>query len=376
MRSRRSQQIDVVRALSVIAIALFHSAGFGSLLAQPVNVALFWQDVAQTMTGARLPVVFALSGYLTSARVSRGWRGDAGRRSATRVLMFLYIYALWLALAGLLGILVGGDRPGWTILSIQHFARLLVEPVSFLWFIWALAAWSFLAPTLARLDQRVVAVALVGLSVWAANHDTIYPTIAYYGLFHMLGVWARPILERHPARVGPSATAAALVALVVLQQVFLGLSPSLWSGGLRVVRDVVGICCVIGVARLLCRMRWVPVGLAWVGRRTLSIFVLHYLLLALILRVPAVVDALNGTLAPIAPLVLTVTVVLASIALYEACLVIRAGWLFDLPGPVRAALGGRASSAPSTNHPGGPEARRVAVAPVRGRSRRGRRGTR
>jgi hypothetical protein len=337
--SRRSQQIDVVRALSVIAICLFHSAGFGSLLTQPVDVALFWQAIAQTMTGARLPVIFALSGYLISARVSRGWRGDAGRRSATRVLMFLYIYTLWLALAGLLGMLVGGHRPGWTILSTSHFAQLLVEPVSYLWFIWALAAWSFLAPTLAWLDQRVVAVALVCLSVWAANQDSIYPSIAYYGLFHMLGVWAHPILTRHPFRVGPSATAVALVVLVVLQQVFLRLSPSLWSGGLRVVRDIVGICCVIGIARLVCRLPWVPAGLAWVGRRTLSIFVLHYLLLALILRVPAVVGALNGALTPIAPLVLTAAVVLASIGIYQACLAIRAGWLFDLPRPVRVAFG-------------------------------------
>jgi len=337
--SPRIQQIDVVRALSVIAICFFHAVAFGfGMFKPPLDIAVIWQQIAYGTTGARLPVLFALSGYLTSARVRRGWRGAAGRQSAARVLTFFYIYAVWLSLSALLGAVVGGDRAGWTILSVQHFAQLLVEPVSHLWFIWALAAWSLLAPALARFDPRTVAVALLGLSVWTANIDTIYPTIAYYGLFHMLGVWAYPILSKHPTRIRPWALALAVAGVVGLHQVFLAVSPAWWTGGIRVARDLAGICAVIGVAGLLCRLLWAPAGLAWVGRRTLPIFILHYLIMSLTPRFPLVVDALSGVLLPVAPLIVTVVVILISIGIYEACLAMRAGWLFDLPRPLRAAV--------------------------------------
>lgn len=348
---------DVAKGACILLVVLHHVIGKQvdpmALLApggvEPVAAA--WYDLTYALKPVRMPLFFLISGFLAVSTLTRPWPAVVLRLAAPA-----YLYLAWLAVLSAVLLLTPAlvtDR----VTSLVDLATDLVLPSSALWFLWALAAYLVVARVTRGLPTWVVVgsagvltVAAGALPIEATNREAALAHLVFF----LVGVRAPDLVRRLaerpvplPAAVGAYAAAVAVVQLagvprapVLLLLAVLGLPLGL-SASARLGRLGVG--------------RW----LGWLGRRTLPVYLLHLPVIGVLVQlspqaplpvagpvVPGgalgavgVGDVVAAAVAVVYPLLVTLLVTAASLAVHHLLRRTGLGWLFALPAPLRRALG-------------------------------------
>lgn len=300
----------------------------------PVPIPGVWGSLGDQLLTLRMPLFFTISGMFAVGAYHRAWRVVA----CSRIAKFLYLYLLWMlvhtaALWGMPDFDTASPR------SIGQFVEMFTITPPNVWYLYALALYFTLAKAARRLPWPVLTAAAGILAIVTAAE--LIPTPGNRGsllqnfVFFLLGLHLRPHIERLADRANWRRLAVAACAYV------LALAGMAVSGTQRLPGVWPAVCVVavafgVTAAPLVAQQRFVGDGLAWLGRRTLPIYVIHLPLVAVVhlLLVDLVSEA--GTvvqicLALVLPVVVSGAVVAACLGLER--LLHRAGmtWLFDLP---------------------------------------------
>lgn len=332
--------VDVARGFVVVMVVVMH-VGIYHYLPMTTGEASngFWTQISSVLQVLRMPSLLILSGWLAGSRVRAGLGSARTRRS---IYANAYLYALWLAIYVAVAMALGADEMAQAPTPDTYLAQLLT-PYSTLWFLAALAWYTTLLAALRRLPAPLVVAGLFALG-WASTviwpvEVGLWANIPHMAVYFAIGVHARPAIEaigRHPLL----ALAGGVVTATLAAEVLGGFRESgLPSYPATVVQSLAGVAAVFGAASLATRhAERLTRPIAWVGRRTLSVYALHYLAIMAISTVEsgplyaadrALLDSEAGRWAY--PVVATAVIVLAAVGLKELCERIGLGWLFAMP---------------------------------------------
>lgn len=339
--------VDVAKGLCILLVVLHHAVVKDLAVQAPpalAPVADAWAAVTMALKPVRMPLFFVLSGLVAAGAVTRPW--SQARR---RVLSPYYLYVVWLVLQGAF-FSVERLLPMNRTQDLAELAGDLVWASTGLWFLYALAVYFALARLLSRFPRErvlLVAAAVSALSGLVPTEAWNRTSVLFHFTFFALGALAPDLVRRVADRVGdrargllPRLAVLYLALVVLLPLVHLPRTVDL------LVASAVGVPLGIGLCVRLARG---PAAehLAWIGRRTLPVYVLHAPLLALALHLPEPLRVsplgrgyLGWLEAAAYPVVLTVLAVGAALALHAGLQRAGASALFALPQ--RPAAGRRA----------------------------------
>jgi len=281
--------VDAARALCVLAVVVLHTTI--SLLAvfEPDPLDMAWRRIVDAMTPFRMPALSLLSGLLLASRVRAGLGNLRARAS---VALSAWLYVLWLAVFLIVALAVGSSiwlgqfGYGKTGDSLASFVDQLVLPRTVLWYVAALAIWSTILAAMRRVPPAAVLIVLAALSIASfslpTNGAEQYSNMIRYFVFFAVGVYAADRICNLIQR-SPWVTALVAAGVFIATALASSFGPSeRVDDVLTVPRDIAGAMIVMLLAVALCRLPGVGRGLAWVGRRTLPIYVMHAIVLDLL----------------------------------------------------------------------------------------------
>ena len=288
-----------------------------------------WHDLTYALKPVRMPLFFAVSGFFAASAVARPWRS-----SWRRIVSGYYLYVVWL------GVYVGvysleREIPANRVVSLADLFGELAWAASSMWFLYALAVYFVVAKLFRGVPPAVVVGAAAALSVSVSalgieenNRFSVLVHLVYF----LAGASYPQVLRRI---AGLRLSAAALAGLVLA---YAGAAAVVLYSGLpwsptAFAASMIGIPLGILLAVRVSGSR-VGHGLAWVGRRTLRVYVLHLIVLVVLVQLPLALGERGalGLLAALGyPVLMTGLVVLACFGLHEALVRLRCGWLFALP---------------------------------------------
>ncbi len=349
----RTAWVDVAKGISIVLVVLQHV--LLSLVPQG------WapeaaQSVSAVFTSQRMPLFFLASGIFVARILAGPWR----RLLERRVAFFAWLYVLWCVLRYVWFALLahGTSLASWP--SPWSVVTELWLPASALWFIYALALFSVVGratrsvPAPVRVGGAAVLSALVG-SGTVGVESYAWRVMAINLVFFLLGADASEPIRRVAAAlsrgraVGLALVATAgFIALAILLRFHGGAA----IPGMRLATSIVALVAGVALAVAIAGTR---VGNLpqWLGARTLDVYLLHGLLLALLVRLGTAVHPGGvGRVVGVA-LVLATTgvVVLACLGAARGLRAVAAGWLFappwaggrdrrrSAPGALRESLG-------------------------------------
>ena len=266
---------DFAKATCICLVVLTHvvtksTDEFGS--GSPAEI---WGIFVEALQPIRMPLFFAISGYLAAKYVDVSLRITFRRRVATNY----YIYALWTTLYSFMFVILPAISA--SPASIQEYALALVLGYSSIWYLFALAAY-FTVTILLRQYVRITIAFAAILSVAA-------PLIPAYGNTESIlqNFFFFAVCAYYPSIIGwsvkvSSGVLAGVTAIFILAapaQVVLFDShlPLLWFAT-SVAGVIAGIRWCVICARGSWSRRW-----SNIGRKTLGIYLLHLPLLAIVL---------------------------------------------------------------------------------------------
>lgn len=322
---------DVAKGVCILLVVLHHvtTKHYAPLVAEGLGpVEGVWVGLSSVLKPVRMPLFFLVSGFFAARLVQRPWTDVRAR--AVRL---GYVYVVWLVLLwGVFSLevtLPTNRTQGWLELLLD-----VVYASTGLWFLYALVLYTVLAAALRHLPPAVV----VGVAVVVSSAASFLPleetnrvSVLFHFTFFALGAYA-PDLVRRVAGAGLSLRAL-VAAYVCLSLLLVPLDPP--RSIELVLLSLVGLPAGLTAAVALSRVPRVAEPLAWLGRRTLPIYVLHMVVIAGVQHSGVVL----GEGRTVASFVLTLTYPLLLTGLVVAgCLVTHAlatrhglGFLFALP---------------------------------------------
>lgn len=283
----RLPYLDVARGLCVLAVVLVHVGYFHvfPLAGDPAGRPLLktWEVFnSEMLSEVRMPLLLLVSGWLAGSKIRAGL-GSSKTRWA--VLGNVHLVIVWTILYALVERLVA-PGPALTATSaaesVPAVLREIVHPTfGPLWFVHLLAITTVFLCLTRRLPPALVLGALL-LVGWAVSWRTGDPAGLPRAVFFAVGFFIGP---KVPTLIGSRRVLlGAGVATVVL-----GAAAALLSPPLRYPVEVaacIPVCVlVLALAAWATRTRalhLVTTPLAWVGRRTLGVYVLHWPLIGLL----------------------------------------------------------------------------------------------
>lgn len=321
---------DVAKGLCIVLVVLWHVVTKHAIDvpgAGPVTEA--WATLNAQLLPLRMPLFFLISGMFAGRAVQAvdraSWRRRAGR--------LLAVYVIWvLVQTAVLALTPDFDTAratdGWELL-----AQLTISPTN-LWYLLALAGYLAIArltrdlPTafVLPLAFAVAAFAAAGLVPDLGNLWQVVQNL----FFFLAGLRLRDAVERFAASTGIRRALFLMVAFAGATAVVGVLGMRQWPGVWPVLA-IVAVACGVAMCALLDRyVAVVARPLRWIGQRTLPIYVLHMIPLALI---DAALRASGWRAIPaveaIGPIVLTAVVIALCLALHAVLVRLRLGVLFD-----------------------------------------------
>lgn len=321
-QAERLGWVDAAKGISITLVVLFHAT---LVDATPPDSGPWWVLNAVFAT-LRMPLFFLASGLFAGSVLRRSWpevlRG--------RVLLLVYVYALWVTLRQAFFGLVDGR------LDLTWRSYLL--PDSDMWFLYVLAVFFVVARALSPVPVGLQLAAAAGVSLVVSSLEwDVYrldEMLAYFVFFLAGCHWSGAIRER-AARVGWYRTAgvwgAFLVASVAVAAADLGTVPPF-----RFLLSVAALAAGVTLAVVLARFSSGRL-MGYLGRITLPIYVLHALVITVTVRL---LNALGWDVqaALVGPLLLAAVSLAASVALYQPLQ--RVPGLFATPRWLGRAVGG------------------------------------
>ncbi|MFT4264607.1 MAG: acyltransferase [Nocardioides sp.] len=335
---RRDATFDIAKGLAMVAIVLGHvNRGLGA--AGMVSTSSWWYEILDTGLYLVHLCVFA---FVAGLFVERGVRRSRGEYLRARIGQAVYLYLLWSVLQRATGILAGGAANDAPVVSDLY--RFWVPPGQLWFFGWlciAAVAGAVLEPWRGR-AHRGATVVVIALScvVWGWNGHYVgtwgIALLAPYLVGVLLGV------ERVQRALSAS-VAWRCVATIGCALVFAALLPELPTpprpGGPVHTHDLVSgvlggiLASAVGTAGIViaCAFvaEWRAFGwLAFVGKRSLEIFVAHITVTA---SVRSALRAVGVHNLPVHYVVATVAGVVAPLLLAALLEQLRLPFFFTAP---------------------------------------------
>ena len=278
---------DVMRAACVCLVVVFHvELWVVETTGLPVvgDTSRWWDLAHGIMDRFLMPGLFLLSGMLVSRGLLTSGRTRIDTTSVRRAISSYYLYVVWLAVYWAVFAAAVAVRPSTSayphaFTSATDAVQQLVAPATSLWYLFALACYALVMIVIVRLHVPALVVILAagalavlirGWDVWAAER------IGFNFVFFVVGVYLAP----HAAAFArlrwwwlfPAAGAFVLVTVA-------GTLADLTSSVFAVVARLATVPIVVVVCVLASRVAPLARLGAFVGQRTLSVYVLHPLLL-------------------------------------------------------------------------------------------------
>lgn len=309
---------------------------------EPVEDA--WRGLTFALKPVRMPLFFVVSGLFTASAVSRSWRS-----SGRRIVSGYYLYVLWL---GVYVVVYRLEReiPANRVNGVADFFGELIWAASSMWFLYALVVYFVVAKALRGLPPALVVAAAATLSMavsgFGIEENNRYSVLAHL-VFYLVGAYYPQVLRRvADLRLrGPAVVGLALLYAAATVVVFhSGLPSSLTA----FVASVIGIPLGITLA-VRCVGTRIGTGLAWMGRRTLQVYVMHLAVLVALVQLP-LASGETATLGLVTalgyPLAMSAVVVVGCLALHRVLVRLGLGWLFALPAVIDRRLASAAEASP------------------------------
>jgi uncharacterized membrane protein YcfT len=329
--------VDLAKGVAIFLVAMHHSSIYErSIFSMGVENGLIWSKAELVFYNVRMPLFFLISGFLAS--------GIASRRKDSRIrfdasLSLTYVYFLWSLILLLLVPNWPNDGVAQSIGWRQIGATLLGDSLA--WYLWAIVM-SFFAACLTRRLPILAVLPLafvIGVLLQTYGHmiGGRLETLGRLLPFYMLGIRCPNIILAVATKRKSKAIMAILLAYILLQHDFT----SLWDD---YVRDLLGLAIGLMTAAWAAnRYPRVSARLAWLGQRTLPVYVMHFPIVAML---GGMAVRHLGTMRPDHPLAIAFTPLLAalsvclSLALYSGLRRMGFGWLFTIPrgSQIRASL--------------------------------------
>ena len=269
----RLDWIDAIKGFSILLVVLFHATYF----ARPYDwYGALPDDIMSAMRSMRMPLFFMVSGYFFLRRADRPW----GWWAKNRIAPFLYLFLIWT----LIWAAVEAAGPWERMATTSDFLLAFIDPNAGPWFILALAIYPVVMKLLRPLpvwSLFIVGAAIslptgVGLLSINSGWDNIF---TYFILFQF-GAYGRKWIDWVVERASILGLLAAGIAWAGFSAIMLlqgGTFVSPWRVPVTVAGVVLGL---VGVTLIQRRAPWI--GLAWIGARTLPIYLLHIPIIGLL----------------------------------------------------------------------------------------------
>lgn len=328
--SRREAWADVAKGACILLVVLHHLVHKQLDLVAPLGNA-HWQDAWASVTWAlkpvRMPLFFLVSGFFAAGAIHRPWA-----QVRRRVLTPAWLYLVWLlVLCGFY--LVETTTPANRVTSLEELAHQLVLPATSMWFLAAMTAYFLLARALRRLPTvpTLVVVGALSASVswWGLEGNNEIAFLSHF-VYFAAGAWLPHVVRR---------VAGADLSLRALGLFYLAATLLVMAAPLRLSASVVllallGVPLGLVIAR---RLSATPLAepLAWLGQRTLQVYVLHLLVIGLLAQVPMRIGPEPGPFEVLAfaayPLLATLVVTGVCLLAHRALLGCGMRWMFRAP---------------------------------------------
>ncbi|MES2907191.1 MAG: acyltransferase family protein, partial [Pseudomonadota bacterium] len=126
----RIDWIDTAKGFTIILVVMMHATlGVAMMMPQP-NFMIAFVDFAQPF---RIPAFFMMSGLLLARAVDRPWRTYLD----SKVVHFIYFYALWLTIQFAFKAYGLSEKIGWHE-TLEAYVVSYIQPFGTLWFIYLL----------------------------------------------------------------------------------------------------------------------------------------------------------------------------------------------------------------------------------------------
>jgi fucose 4-O-acetylase-like acetyltransferase len=287
--------LDVAKGGGIVLVVFGHA--LGGLLDSPLGA---HQDGLRALFLAiyivHMPLFFLLSGLTVHRRLDRGWKRQLGDLAIS----IAYPYFLW-STVQYSAIYAAGSLVN---SPVEHFWRPLLKlPISTISQFWFLYILFFLHLTATLLVPRIGARAFLGLAIAGRIGLALFGMVALpslfvtHGLFYALGLWlgTQGIEQLRHRIAGRGWMIAGIVAIVLAAEigtvwaVIAARGPDFATLESREVSvmalrlPVVPMSLAAIFVCLLLSMRargWLADALAFLGQRSMAIFVLHVLFIA------------------------------------------------------------------------------------------------
>ncbi|TIC79373.1 acyltransferase [Nocardioides sp. GY 10127] len=345
----RLDWVDVAKGACILLVVLHHASTKNLLVQLPADLAWVadgWFELSTALKPIRMPLFFVLSGLVAAPAVHRPWR--VARR---RVLGPAWLHLVWLPVLVLV-LAVEPTLPANRLTGPGAVALDLLWASTSLWFLYALAAYFVLVKLVAGLPRVPVLLVLTAVAATASYVPTEHWnrfSVVFHVVFFAVGALAPDLVHALVRWVSRVPLPVAVGAYVLTWWALDAVLPAEPVSVLLLLAAVVGV--PMGLRAALAVRGRPARGLAWLGRRTLPVYVLHLPLLAVAVHLPlaaalaAVADApdLGGPLvaavaAWLAPVVLAAAVVPLTLLAHRALLRAGATWLFAAPAWLEPAL--------------------------------------
>lgn len=324
----RVDWVDILKGIAILLVVLYHSAH----LALPLEFAApWWRAVDEALSTFRMPTFFFASGLFASSVIRRTW----GRFWSTRIALLVWMFVIWTVIRYVYFLAV----PLKTRSFETDVTALLLAPVwpsGGLWFLQALAFFFVLTKLFAWVPAwaQIAFAAVLSAASYGPLHvgNLSYDGMAHYFVFFVLALHLRELVVKLNRERHIILTIAAL-ALLIAATYF---ADTTRLGKILGAHTAVGVLAVLAGVLLARVLQDTPlrVPLAYLGKKTLPIYVQHVILISAVYSTMLAVapEGLTGALHAAIPIIAASVVTVIALTIHSTAM--RSRWsslLFTAP---------------------------------------------
>ena len=339
---QRLDWIDVAKGASILLVVLYHTNVW--LDSYHLIHSAFGQ-IDRSFRPIRMPMFFAVSGYLAAGAVKKGWRNII----INKVALLLYLYGIWSIVQWLLFRFTPVNNKA---LEIGENAFQVISvwyaPTSGLWFIWALAIYFVIARATRAYQSWVVLfiaalIAIIFMSRLITGLNFAQFFVLWYLSFFLGGL-------RYGHLVVGRITTNTYKILIVCTIVFVGatilvntITAGLSVGVGRLVQSCSGLVAGCAASVIASRMDLARSLLSYLGRNTLPIFLTHEMVIEICALLIERYHLAGKYFYYFGSPALAVFALSVSLILYYLALFCKLRFLYELPTRLRKGISGVAA---------------------------------